>query len=80
MGRTPYKMHILDMVTIDTLIFEILEERRGLLTYSPRIVNFLKYLRLDRVKYNLFKLKTGLFKKISFDFCQPLLEKFETLL
>ena len=44
MPRTPSKMHIYDMVTIDTIVFEIVGGGGG------GVVNCLKYPGSDRVK------------------------------
>ena len=50
MRKTSFKMHMYDMVTIDSIVFEVV--RVGLLkpplTPPPRIVNFRKYFRSDR--------------------------------
>ena len=42
MPETPGKMHIYDMVKIDTILFEIVGGGVGLLNPPPRIVNCLK--------------------------------------
>ena len=51
MGQTPGQMNMQDMVTIDTIDFEIVEGGGELLKAPPlRITNFLKYPGSDRVK------------------------------
>ena len=56
MRETPFKMHMHDIVTIDTIVFEIVGRETGLL-----IVNFLKYPGLDKVKTLLDRI--GLYKQ-----------------
>ena len=48
MCQTPGQMHMHDMVTIDTIVFEIVGG--GEAFKAPRIANFLKYPGSDRVK------------------------------
>ena len=57
MRKTPVKMHIHDMVTIDTKVSEIVGGQRsggrgvgGSFKASPRILDFPKYPGSDRVK------------------------------
>ena len=42
MPKTPGKIHMYDMVKIDTIVFEIVGGGGGLLKPPPRIVNCLK--------------------------------------
>ena len=61
MRKTPSKMHMHDMVTIDTILFGILGGvGEGLLTTPPRIVNFLKYPGSDKVKENLLAIHVNI--------------------
>ena len=50
MHPTPNKMHLHDLVTIDTIVFLIVE---GYFQSPPWIVNFLKYPRPGIIKANL---------------------------
>ena len=51
MRETPSAMHMHDMVTIDTTVLEIVGVG-GIKAPPPRIVNFLKHPRSDKVKLN----------------------------
>ena len=55
MRKTPGKMHMHDMVTIDTILFGDPRGGEGgaFKPPPPRIVNFLKYPGSDKVKENL---------------------------
>ena len=50
MTKTPGKMHRLDMVIMETKVIEIVGGGMAVLTPPLRIVNFLKYPRLDMAK------------------------------
>ena len=50
MPKTPGKMHMSDMVKIDTTVFEIVGGGGGFKASPPRIVSCLKYPGSDRVK------------------------------
>ena len=51
MRQTPWQMHMYDIVTIDTIVFEIVRgEAFKAPPPPPRIANFLKYPGSDRVK------------------------------
>ena len=59
MPKTPSKMHMYDMMKIDTIVFEIVGGG-GLKAPPHRIVSSLKHPGLDRVKYLCYLKKIGL--------------------
>ena len=58
--KTPSKMHMYDMVKIDTIVFEIVGGGGSPPPPPPRVVSYLKYPRSDRVnsmvRYYLFEM------------------------
>ena len=67
MPKTPSKIHMHDMVKIDTTVFEILRGGGGAFKAPlPRIVSCLKYSGSDRVKTCLIKsVCTNIFNAIN---------------
>ena len=67
MRQRPGQMHMHDMVTIDTIVFEIVGG--GLLKPPPppRFVNFLKYPGSDRLKTDTWYTSTLLSHKAEYN-------------